>query len=109
MPSNHTVTNEIKQSPVNYSHVTQTITPDYTGIYAFCGTIIFLGILLYTVIYKIFEKWRLTHFKLKQEEILKNGEDNIRLIKKLDKILEILIDGTCEQYNSNNNRDNSIN
>ena len=37
-------------------HIVQDVPNDYTGIYAFCGTIIFLGILLYMVIYKISEK-----------------------------------------------------
>ena len=65
MLNNRTVTNSISQNINN--HAVQTITPDYTGIYAFCGTIIFLAIILYTVIYKISENWRLTYFKLKQE------------------------------------------
>lgn len=93
MQNNNTLTSNITTSP--NGHAVQTITPDYTGIYAFCGTIIFLSILLYMVIYKISEKWRLDNYKLKQLAIQKTGEQNICLLRKLDKVLEILVkDGT---------------
>ena len=76
-------------------HISQDIPADYIGIYAFCDTIIFLGILLYCVIYKISEKWRIDNYKLKQLAIEKTGEQNISLLRKLDKVLEILVkDGT---------------
>lgn len=71
MPSNHTVTNSISQQGSN--HAVQTITPDYTGVYCFCGTI-FMSILLLTIVgYKI---WR----ELKKDvlEFLKELNSNIR-------------------------------
>ena len=93
MQNSNTITSNITTSP--NGHNVQTIIPDYTGIYALCGTIIFLGILFYMVIYKISEKWRIDNYKLKQQAIEKTGEQNINLLKKLDKVLEILVkDGT---------------
>ena len=55
------------------SPISQTITPDYTGVYCFCGTI-FMSILLLTIVgYKI---WR----ELKKDvlEFLKELNSNIR-------------------------------
>ena len=73
----------------------QDIIPDYTGIYINSITILISILIFIILIWKISEKWRITYYKLKQEEILKTGEENKRLLKKLDKVLEVLINGTC--------------
>lgn len=100
MPTNHTVTNEIKQSPVNYSHVEQTLIPDYTGIIALCGTVFIISMITLAVINKISEKWRIDHHKIEQLKVTKSCEQNIILLRKLDKVLDVLnkeVDnnGTC--------------
>lgn len=58
-------------------------------------TVFIISMITLAVAYKISEKWRITYYKIRQEEILKTGEENYRLLKKLDKVLEILINGTC--------------
>lgn len=68
----------------------QDITPDYTGIYALCGTVFIISIITLVIIHKISEKWRITWYKLGQEEIKKNCEQNIILLRKLDKVLDTL-------------------
>lgn len=88
MPNNHTTTNSITREGTN--HAVQTITPDYTGIYAICGTVFILAIILYAVIYKISEKWRVDHHKIEQLKVTKSCEQNIILLRKLDKVLDVL-------------------
>ena len=98
MPNNHTVTNSISQDGNN--HAIQTITPDYTGIIALCGTVFIISMITLAVINKISEKWRIDHYKIKQMEVNKACEQNIVLLRKLDKVLDVLNkevedNGTC--------------
>lgn len=100
MPINHTATNEIKESPVTYSHVEQSLTPDYTGIYAICGTVFIISIITLAVINKISDKWRIDAYKLKVEEIkqgilaMKDLSDNLKRVK-------ILLEGLLTNGNDN--------
>jgi hypothetical protein len=71
-------------------HGYQTVHPDYTGIYFFCGTFFLIAIITLCVIHKISEKWRLTYYKLGQEEVKRTAEQNIYLLRKLDKVLDTL-------------------
>lgn len=79
----------ITQSGTN-QHDYQTVHPDYTGIYAFCGTIFILAIILYCLIFKISEKWRIDNYKLKLEEI-KSGIASFKELSKNLKTVEILL------------------
>ena len=83
-----TVTSNITQTGTN--HATATIIPDYTGIYALCGTVFIISMITLAVINKISEKWRISHLQLGQEEITKTCEQNIILLRKLDKVLDTL-------------------
>lgn len=83
-----TVTSNITQTGTN--HATATLTPDYTGIYALCGTVFIISIITLAVINKISEKWRIDHYKIKQMEVSKACEQNIILLRKLDKVLDVL-------------------
>ena len=98
MPNNHTTTSSITQEGTN--HATQTITPDYTGIYALCGTVFIISMITLIVINKISEKWRIDYYKIEQLKVTKSCEQNIILLRKLDKVLDVLNkevenDGTC--------------
>lgn len=98
MPNNHTVTNSITQEGT--SHAVQTITPDYTGIYALCGTVFIISMITLAVINRISEKWRIDHYKIEQLKVTKSCEQNIILLRKLDKVLDVLNNevednGTC--------------
>lgn len=88
MPNNHTQTNTIQHSvsPV----VTQTLTPDYTGIIALCGTVFIISMITLAVINKISEKWRIDYHKIQQLKVTKSCEQNIILLRKLDKVLDVL-------------------
>lgn len=88
MPTNHIVTNSLSQQVNN--HATQTITPDYTGIYALCSTVFIISMITLTVINKISEKWRIDHHKIEQMKVTKSCEQNIILLRKLDKVLDVL-------------------
>lgn len=72
------------------SPISQTITPDYTGIYAFCGTVFIISMITLAVINKISEKWRIDHYKIEQMKVTKSCEQNIILLRKLDKVLDVL-------------------
>jgi len=82
--------NTITLSQLGQNHTTQTITPDYTSIYALCGTIFIISIITLTVAYKISEKWRINHYKIEQLKVTKSCEQNIILLRKLDKVLDVL-------------------
>ena len=93
-----TVTSNITQTGTN--HTTATIIPDYTGIYALCGTVFIISMITLAVINKISEKWRIDYYKIKQIEVNKTCEQNIILLRKLDKVLDTLNkevenNGTC--------------
>ena len=77
------------QSETN-QHGYQTVPPDYTGIYAFCGTIFILAILLYIVIWKISEKWRVDSYKLRQEAIKHVSKEYKDLMSSFTEIKELL-------------------
>ena len=85
---NNTATNSLTQQVNN--HATQTITPDYTGIYALCGTIFIISMITLAVINKISDKWRIDHYKIEQLKVTKSCEQNIILLRKLDKVLDVL-------------------
>jgi len=92
--------NTITLSQTGQNHTTQTITPDYTGIYALCGTVFLISMITLAVINKISDKWRIDHHKIEQLKVTKSCEQNIILLRKLDKILDVLnkeVDnnGTC--------------
>lgn len=98
MPNNHTTTNSIIQEGTN--HAVQTITPDYTGIIALCGTVFIISMITLAVVHKISEKWRIDHHKIEQLKVTKSCEQNIILLRKLDKVLDVLNkevedNGTC--------------
>ena len=98
MPNNHTTTNSISQEGIN--HAIQTIIPDYTGIYALCGTVFIISMITLAVINKISDKWRIDHYKIEQLKVTKSCEQNIILLRKLDKVLDVLNkevenDGIC--------------
>lgn len=93
-----TVTSNITQTGTN--HATATITPDYTGIYALCGTVFIISMITLAVINKISGKWRIDHYKIEQLKVIKSCEQNIVLLRKLDKVLDVLNNevqnnGTC--------------
>lgn len=78
----------------------QDITPDYTGIYALCGTVFIISMITLAVINKISDKWRIDHHKIEQLKVTKSYEQNIILLRKLDKVLDVLNNevennGTC--------------
>ena len=92
--------NTITLSQSGQNHTTQTITPDYIGIYALCGTVFIISMITLAVINKISEKWRIDYYKIKQMEVNKACEQNIVLLRKLDKVLDVLNkevenNGTC--------------
>lgn len=93
-----TITSNISQTGTN--HAVQTITPDYTGIYCFCGTIFIISMIIIIVIHHISEKWRIDNFKLKQEEIKQNYL-SIRELNSNLKQVKILLEGLL--INGNNN------
>lgn len=88
MPNSNTLTSNITTSPHGYT--IQTITPDYTGIYALCATVFIISIIALAVINKISEKWRIDHYKIEQLKVTKSCEQNIILLRKLDKVLDVL-------------------
>ena len=99
MPFNNIATNSLSQQKNNYT--AQTITPDYTGIWALCGTIFIISMITLAVINKISDKWRIDHHKIEQLKVTKSCEQNIVLLRKLDKVLDVLNkevenNGTCE-------------
>lgn len=85
-----TQTNLISEIHGNAQHFVQYNKPDYTGIYAFCGTIFILAIILYCLIFKISEKWRIDNYKLKLEEI-KSGIASFKELSKNLKTVETLL------------------
>lgn len=98
MLSNNTATNNLSQQINN--HAAQTITPDYTGIYTLCGTVFIISMITLAVINKISDKWRIDHHKIEQMKVTKSCEQNIILLRKLDKVLDVLNNevennGTC--------------
>lgn len=68
----------------------QDIQPDYTGIYALCGTVFIISMITLAVINKISDKWRIDHYKIEQLKVTKSCEQNIILLRKLDKVLDVL-------------------
>ena len=93
--------NTITLSQSGQNHTTQTITPDYTDITCLCGTVFIISMITLAVINKISDKWRIDHYKIKQMEVNKACEQNIILLRKLDKVLDVLNNevednGTCE-------------
>ena len=98
MPFNNIATNSLSQQENNYA--TQTITPDYTGIYSLCGTVFIISMITLAVAHKISEKWRIDKHKIDQLKVTKSCEQNIILLRKLDKVLDVLNkevenNGTC--------------
>ena len=92
--------NTITLSQTGQNHTTQTITPDYTGIWCLCGTIFLISMITLMVINKISEKWRIDYYKIQQLKVTKSCEQNIILLRKLDKVLDTLNkevenNGTC--------------
>ena len=75
---------------VTSNNATATITPDYTGIWALCGTVFIISMITLAVINKISEKWRIDHHKIEQLKVEKSCEQNIVLLRKLDKVLDVL-------------------
>ena len=88
MPFNNIATNSLSQQKNNYA--TQTIIPDYTGIYALCGTVFIISMITLAVINKISEKWRIDHHKIEQLKVTKSCEQNIILLRKLVKVIDTL-------------------
>lgn len=82
--------NTITLSQSGQNHTTQTITPDYTGIIAVCGTVFIISMITLAVINKISEKWRIDYHKIQQLKVTKSCEQNIILLRKLDKVLDVL-------------------
>ena len=82
--------NTITLSHSGQNHTTQMINPDYTGIWAFCGTIFIISMITLIVINKISEKWRIDHHKIEQMKVTKSCEQNIILLRKLDKVLDTI-------------------
>jgi len=68
----------------------QHIQSDYTGIYALCGTVFIISMITLAVINKISEKWRIDKHKIDQLKVTKSCEQNITLLRKLDKVLDVL-------------------
>lgn len=73
---------------LNYPIVTSNITQ--TSIYALCATVFIISIIAIAVGYKISEKWRIDYYKIQQLKVTKACEQNIILLRKLDKVLDVL-------------------
>lgn len=84
-------------------HGYQTVHPDYTGIYFFCGTVFILTIIFYFVCYKISEKWRIDHLKIKQQEISNSCLTLLELNKNIKILSKQIKEVLCGNNNNNNN------